>query len=280
MPDEAIDFSVHDTMSYPGAHGRLMASCGEDVAGLCTTIQGLLLHDHYGGLLYGTPPDGFHDQSRKTLPVAERLDAVLSRNPAPLVQARRVADREVGTCRDFALLLTSLLRERGIAARVRCGFASYFTPDQMEDHWVCEYWLAKERRWVRADAQLDAAHCNHLPIDFDTTDLPADCFVSAVDAWIRKRSGNETLVWGKGEITDLWFMEVNLARDVSWLLGADSSDWDTWRASPPVCHEMTPERLASADNLAAWAKEAVKGEKLVYPGKGVTRGWSRPPWRG
>ncbi len=218
-------------------------------------MQGLLLHDHYGGLLYGAPPDGFLERSRATQPVTTRLDAVLSRDPAPLSQARTVADREIGTCRDFSLLLTSLLREQGVAARVRCGFASYFTPGQMEDHWLCEYWIEEERGWAYADAQLDHAHCSHLSIGFDTTDVPADCFVTAVDAWRHVRSSEDPMVWGKGEITDLWFMEVNLARDVFWLLCADSSAWDTWRASPPACHTMTPDRLTAADHLAAWGSK-------------------------
>ncbi len=279
MSGEAVDFSKHDAMSHPGAHRYAMASCGDDVAGLCEAVQGLLLHDHYGGLLYGIPPDGFLERSRVTQPVTTRLDAVLSLDPSPLSQARNVHDREVGTCRDFALLLTSLLREQGMAARVRCGFASYFTPGQMEDHWVCECWVEEERRWARIDAQLDGAHCSHLSIGFDTTDLPADCFVSGVDAWRRVRSDEDCAVWGKGEIRELWFIEVNLVRDVLWLLRADSSAWDTWRTSPPACQTMTPDRLAAADNLAAWAHRAVRDPALEHPGNDVLEAVQCPPWQ-
>ena len=53
-----------------------------------------------------------------------------------------------GTCRDYALLMTSILRYRGIPARARAGFGKYFTKGRYEDHWVCEYWLTDEDRWV------------------------------------------------------------------------------------------------------------------------------------
>ncbi|TDC86167.1 hypothetical protein E1193_00430 [Micromonospora sp. KC606] len=44
-----------------------------------------------------------------------------------------------------------LLRYRGIAARARCGFATYFQPGQGVDHWIAEY--RRDGRWVRIDAE-------------------------------------------------------------------------------------------------------------------------------
>ena len=68
-------------------------------------------------------------------------------------------------------------------ARVRCGFATYFTANPFEDHWVCEYWNDHERRWALADAQLDELQRAHLRIDFDVTDLPPGKFFNAAQAW-------------------------------------------------------------------------------------------------
>lgn len=62
----------------------------------------------------------------------------------------------VGVCRHSNVLLAAMLRTQGVPARARCGFAGYFTPGKFEDHWVCEYWDAAEKRWILVDAQIDA----------------------------------------------------------------------------------------------------------------------------
>ena len=72
----------------------------------------------------------------------------------------------------FALMLVTLLRAKGVPARSRCGFAAYFNPPNFEDHWVCEYWDAQERRWRLADPQIDDVWRGRLNIGFDTLDLP------------------------------------------------------------------------------------------------------------
>jgi PAS domain-containing protein len=82
-----------------------------------------------------------------------------------------------------------MLRQRSIPARVRCGFATYFTARPYEDHWVCEYWLSTKTRWVHADAQLDRLHRDHLGIRFDCADLPGGAFLTAGQAWKLARTG-------------------------------------------------------------------------------------------
>lgn len=39
----------------------------------------------------------------------------------------------------YAGLSCAVLRSRGIAARVRCEFATYFQPGHGVDHWITEY---------------------------------------------------------------------------------------------------------------------------------------------
>ena len=97
--------------------------------------------------------------------------------------------RTPGTCRDFALMTCSALRERGVPARVRCGFATYFPSNPFEDHWVCEHWrggrepLGPDRRPARSVA------ARALHVAFDPTDLPAKTFLNAGEAWTAWRSG-------------------------------------------------------------------------------------------
>lgn len=69
-------------------------------------------------------------------------------NDSPLTLARPLEERLVGNCRNFSTMLCAMLRYRGVPARARRGFGTYFEPNQYMDHWVCEYWKADEQRWV------------------------------------------------------------------------------------------------------------------------------------
>ena len=75
------------------------------------------------------------------------IEALLTLDPSPLDIARAPDRRVIGTCRHFALLSCALLRYRGVAARVRYGFATYFQAGQGLDHWITEYWHEKDGRW-------------------------------------------------------------------------------------------------------------------------------------
>ena len=76
-------------------------------------------------------------------------------------------------------------RRRGVAARARGGFGTYFEPGKHIDHWVCEYWDASHERWVLVDAQLDDVQQAVLKLDFDPLDVPRERFWVAGQAWQR-----------------------------------------------------------------------------------------------
>jgi hypothetical protein len=270
-------YSHHGALSDPGGCASLFDGLPCDVAGLCAAVQGVLLHDYFGGELYGPPPPTFAEHSRATLPIAERLDAITARDDAPLDRARRPFDRCVGTCRDFALMLCAMLRHRGVPARVRCGFANYFGGPRWEDHWVCEHWVAAEERWALADPQLDDAHRRHLGIGFDTADMPRDRFLLAWQAWRACRDGADPAQFGHGDDTGLWFVEVNLVRDFYALQKRETSPWDAWRCSTPRSRVLDEGRLARGDRMAALGETAtgLTAPSLKDVGKVVP---AAPPW--
>ena len=181
------DDARHGPLTDPGPHAALFDGLPSNAAALCRIVQGLLIHDFFGRHLYGAMPPGFESASRETLPIASRIDAILAAHDAPLSVARPPSRRSVGTCRDFALLLCALLRQKGVPARVRCGFAKYFHPPSYEDHWICEYWQTDQERWANADAQLDAEHRAHLNIAFEPADLPAELQMKGGRRWLVNR---------------------------------------------------------------------------------------------
>jgi hypothetical protein len=139
----------HSPMSDPSDFASTLARLPSDIDAINRTIQGLLIHTDWL-TAYGVDEKSFGAVSRQTLPVATRLAAILKRDARPLDIPRLPDQRAVGTCRDFALLLCSILRSKGIPARVRCGFAGYFHSD-WEDHWVCEYWDRSAGIWRLSD---------------------------------------------------------------------------------------------------------------------------------
>lgn len=112
------------------------------------------------------------------------IGALLALDPAPMDVARTPDRRVIGTCRHFAVLSCALLRYRGIAARVRCGFAAYFQPGQGLDHWITEYWREKDERWVRIDPEILGQSFLAEP-----EDLRPGQFLSGGEAWKALREG-------------------------------------------------------------------------------------------
>lgn len=274
MAGDPVDcYARHGPLTDPGPHSGALDGLPVGVGPLVDTVQGLLIHD--AGLhLYGLTVADFAGASRATRPVSERLAAALGRGA--LTDRRPPVERIFGTCRDYALLLTAFLRHQGVPARVRCGFARYFRPGFHEDHWICEHWLAGDRRWARADAQMDAAHRARLGIDWDITDLPDGMFLTAGEAWRLVRTGAaDPAGFGHGSVGGEWFIRVNLARDLLALGKQEVSDWDSWRDAAPASPRLD-------DGARSWCDAvAVAGGQVDRNPDAVTTGAGRmePFWR-
>jgi hypothetical protein len=237
-------YRTHGAFTEPGRFRDQLAALPSDLPALCAFIQNILIHADWAAA-YGVTDTGL---SRETLPVEQRMGLVGS----PGTKSLPPEQRTPGTCRDFALMLCSLLRDRGVAARVRCGFATYFTDKAFEDHWVCEYWLDGESRWALADAQLDSLMCERLGIDFDPTDLPAGKYLNAGEAWTKWRENHAAAdAFGHGDAKGAWFLRVNLMRDLLSLNKQEKSDRDGWRMLPAESKQLDAESLAACDRIAA-----------------------------
>ena len=114
------------------------------------------------------------------------IDIDQDRHPRPLIEPRTLSTRVAGCCRDHCLFVVGALRERGVAARNRVGFASYLLPGLHLDHVVVEYWNGT--RWVRTDPERP-----HGSADVDSTDMPrgpSAPFQTAAEVWQRYRCGD------------------------------------------------------------------------------------------
>jgi hypothetical protein len=210
----------------------------------------LLIHSDWVGA-YDVNDRELGAHSRTTLPVADRLGKILEADVWALHVPRLPQQRFPGTCRDFALMITSFLRSKGVPARLRCGFASYLG-DGWEDHWVCEFWHDATQAWRLSDAQLDEVMRARLGIEFDPANVPRSSFLTAGEAWLDCRAGrSDPERFGHGEVKGAWFLRLNVIRDHFALNGREISAWDDWRAAAHAKRVVNDDQIDFADRLAA-----------------------------
>lgn len=256
-------YRTHGALTEPGRFSAEVAALPSDLGALCAVIQGIVIHADWA-TAYGVGAE----LSRQTLPVARRMEMAARAGGRDLPPERRTP----GTCRDFALMTCSALRERGVAARIRCGFATYFSDNPFEDHWVCEYWREDQSRWALADAQLDALQRKQLRIDFDPTDLPAGTFLNAGESWMKWRAGEAAdTAFGHGAARGAWFLRVNLMRDLRALNKQETSDFDAWRSIAEDEKVLDDRALGEGDRIAATTQRVGHTPPPIAPVKPAPR---------
>lgn len=217
-----------EAMSDAGAQAHLLDGLPGDVGGLAKVLQGLLIHEHMPDF-YGATLSSRQREEPHVRGASEILERIAAHDPRPLAEARPPGERFAGCCRHYTLMHVAMLRNRGIAARARCGFGAYFVKTMFIDHWVTEYFEDARRRWVLVDAQLDARQREKFGIDFDTLDVPRDKFLVAGDAWKLCRGGKaDPQAFGVLNMFGLWFIASNVIRDLAALNNREMLPWDVW----------------------------------------------------
>ncbi|WP_405930651.1 transglutaminase-like domain-containing protein [Streptomyces sp. NBC_00827] len=221
-----------------------------DPGQLAHLVRELIIH-RLEGWRFGhvIPEERLHTDAEARY-VTELLRILRERLDAPLTRSRAPEERFVGTCRDFSLLLCSLLRATGTPARIRGGFATYFIDGFHEDHWVTEYRVA-DGSWRLVDAQV--LHESY-GVPFDPLDVPRDRFLMAGEAWRACRTGERDLkTFGFSdapELSGMWFLRARVVQDLAARNGVEPLPWDGW--GPEILDDasLTDDDLALIDAVA------------------------------
>ena len=162
--------------------------------------------------------------------MAGKLARIVELDDRPLLEPRPPERRLVGNCRDYGVLLTAMLRSKGIPARTRCGFGTYFGPGWYEDHLLCEFWNADVGQWIYVDAELDDVHRRALRFSFDPCSVPREQFLPGGMAWQMCRRGKaDPNRFGYGDtVGGLPNIRGNLIRDLAFLNKVEILGWDYW----------------------------------------------------
>ncbi|MCY4466774.1 MAG: transglutaminase-like domain-containing protein [Chloroflexi bacterium] len=174
----------------PGKYARDFDRLPAHPSRLAAIVQGLIIPPYVGILqLHNTAYADIVDAAFGYRYVDTLLDEVMRLQSAPLHEARPPRLRLGVNCRNFAVLLVSLLRHQGLPARVRIGFERYLDGPIHFEHRIAEYWDEKQGRWLLADAYVDPTLHASLQRQFDPLDLtPAD-FSCAGAVWLAARRG-------------------------------------------------------------------------------------------
>jgi len=243
-----------------------------DVKELVPIVQGLVIHQFVAKSLYGiTVSDERIDKESHIRRAEELLHAIHTLDPAPLTSPREPSKRVVGVCHHFAKLLLSMLRAKGVPARMRYGFGAYFNPGYYEDHSLVECWDGEKHRWLLVDPQFDDTWRKHLHIEHDIFNVPRNLFLTAADAWLKCREGSlDASKFGifQGNLRGWWFIAGNLIKDIASLNKAEMLQWDAWTGMPRPNNSMKDKkRILFFDRLAELTHDpdsSFKGLRKAY----------------
>lgn len=221
MPNHKVLNFYKQMTNYtePGEYRYLYEDLPNALPELCKLIKCQMIH-----------PDqtkkfkingGARREDQEFSDVQGMLKELLVRNPEGITSGRKPSERLILSCRFHALLLVSILRFKGIPARVRAGFASYLCEDQEKycDHWICEFW---DGEWKTVDP------------DIQLFDVEEKGFLYAGEAWlmVQEHSINPKLFgvkkwWGE------YYIRNNLCLDLNCVLGMELR----YGELPPICRK-------------------------------------------
>jgi Transglutaminase-like superfamily len=220
----AIDYSAPGRLTDIGEVSvAVLEAIPADPVGICRLVPGLVLHPFEAADL---GLDAGRLGGREIRLASAIIRAVLALDPAALDIPREPERRLVATCRTFVVLSCALLRHRGIAARARCGFGTYFRPGLSLDHWITEYWHEAGERWVRVDTQ----HLEHSFVPHPE-DLQPGEFLTGGEAWTGYRHGGiDAATFGVEGTENFGPAEIsgNTIRDLAALNKVEMLPWDEW----------------------------------------------------
>ncbi|NSW53171.1 MAG: excinuclease ABC subunit UvrA [Anaerolineae bacterium] len=215
----------------PGEYADMYQDLPDTPDEILRVVQNILLHklvaDH-SGISLSTE----QRQEQFLRSASERLARIAQVAPAPITQPWKNNEKQIGVCRDFALMYVSMLRHKGYAARMRVGFAEYLDPGQYKiDHWITEYWDESQRRWILTDAEIDEQFMDMFNVHAGTADLVHDRdFYPAGSAWKLARSGklSSSLFRFNGHWKGFPCIRGNLLHDFQALNGMELGVFDYW----------------------------------------------------
>lgn len=157
----------HSTFTDPGDFAYLYDQLPDSLPELCQVIRDQFIHPHAELPQYRDqiPKERWRESFRYPT-VQSVLEGLVTYDARGFVNDRKPEDRLILGCRHNAIILASILKYRGIPARVRCGHVNYLIPDFHTSHTICEVWNKNENRWMLVDPSTNMIDFSREKFDF------------------------------------------------------------------------------------------------------------------
>lgn len=202
-----------------------------DIRQLCEILQNVMLHYFDAEQMgYVIPAERLTELELRY--AHKMMERIIQLDDSPLDQPRKIDKKLIGCCRDFSLLLCSILRHKNIPARLRFGFSTFQIPGFHHDQVLLEYWDDNKQIWVLVDARINSLFIKKYNVAYKSHEVSKNAFFTAAEAWQYCRSGSKSAEqFGSGnkhKITGWWYIRNKLIQDFAALNKMEMLLWDCW----------------------------------------------------
>ncbi len=180
------------SFTNPFEYSFMYEGIPDNIGDICNLVNRQLIHPAKLHEYPEVKPNENEIWNNEPKTVQEMLKRLYEKNNEGIIYNKAPKDRVVVTCRGITLLLTSILRYKGIPARARAGFVPYITNNGLNiDHWICECWDKTQNKWILLDADF-------LMIDFAKTEFyySANVYLDAIENRINPLNYGWDECWG------------------------------------------------------------------------------------
>ena len=240
VKDEAalLDFyRQYSPFTDPGEYEYMYKYLPDSLPELCRIVCSQFLHPfaQLPGYREQIPKERWNEMEDYQS-VNDILKGLVGYNPAGFVYDREPAEKLILGCQHSAILLVSILKYRGIPARVRAGHATYLAPGFHINHTICEVWNESKNRWMLVDPSM-------VMIDFSR-----DKFDFSNEAWFQMQNGEiDPNRYGiPGRYTGEGSIVGKISNDLAAILG---TEYPIYRYAPILDNAMGEEMKLSTDQI-------------------------------
>ncbi len=204
-------YKQYSSFTDPGKYEYLYKNLPDSLPELCRLIKSQFIHPFSELPQYRNqiPEERWNEWLTSYPTVQSIMKGLLTYDSRGFVNDRKPEDRLVLGCREYAIILASVLKYRGIPARIRVGHAPYLEPGLHLSHAICEVWNETESRWMLVDPGINMIDFNRDQFDFSN------------EVWLKMQKGdiNPNLYIAPPNITGLVSILGKISLDLSSLLG-------------------------------------------------------------
>jgi formylglycine-generating enzyme required for sulfatase activity len=236
--ESVLDFyKQYSSFTDPGEYAYLYKNLPDSLPELSSLIRSQFIHPYAELPQYRDQiPEERWNEMEKYPTAKSILAGLLSYDSRGFVKDRKPQDKLVLGCREYAIILASVLKYRGIPVRIRCGHATYLEPGFHVSHTVCEVWNKKDKRWMLVDPSTGMIDFNRDKFDFSN------------EAWLKMQKGeiNPNLYIAPPNTSGLVSIVGKISPDLLSILG---TEFTIYQYAPILEYTLNSQNKLSTEQI-------------------------------